>query len=179
MGSQYYWKCWEECISYLEEKNKLEIIAFSKELAQKFGVSSELMEKIFAVDLKSYSKKIDHYMEQCIERAKKESARALCLYYDIENGWDSTIYICKEFTRDNNQWISSKIWIEIGKARGFSGIYKKEAHGAFFADDISTGICILLMVRTTLAFKEVVEKYKDCGLHIGITCTDSDFVKVL
>ncbi|AGT45141.1 hypothetical protein [Treponema pedis] len=162
MSGQEYWNYWEKCIKYLEEKNTSEITAFSKKLAKDFGVSDELMEKIFAVNLKSYSNKIDVYMQQCIERAKRESAKALCLYYDIDNGWDSTIYICKDFCRDSNKWISSKSRIEIGKARGFSGIYKKEAHAVFFADGISTGICILLMVRTTLAFKDVVEKYKDC-----------------
>lgn len=119
-------------------------------------------------------------MKQCIQRARDEQAKALCLYYSMDNGWESTIYICKDFNRVNTTWISaSRSWIDIGKARGFSGIYKKEAEAAFLANDISTGICILLMLRTTLAFKDVTDRYKDCGLHICITCTGSDFVQLV
>lgn len=178
-GTQKYWEYWRKCISYLEKGNQEKAVEYAKDIARQLGVSETLANGIFAVNLSSYSAKIDSHMKQCIQRAKDEQAKALCLYYSMDNGWDSTIYICKDFDRDDSSWITdSRSWVDIGKARGFSGIYKKEAKSAFLADDISTGICILLMLRTSIAFKSVADKYKDCGLQICITCTESDFIQV-
>lgn len=178
--TQKYWLYWEQCIVYLESDNSVDAIAYAKDIAESLKVPAELISRIFTVKLTSYTKKIDSYMEECIKRAKNDHAKALCLYYSMDNGWESTMYICKDFSRDDNKWIgASRNWIDIGKARGFSGIFKKEAEEAFLADDMSTGICILLMLRTTLAFKDVTDKYKQCGLHMCITCTESDFVQVV
>ena len=175
-----YWAYWDTCVSYLESGKVNEAVEYARQIAEKLQVSKTLINRIFAVNLSSYSSKINSYMEQCLSKARDEHAKALCLYYSLDNGWDSTIYICKDFTRKNTNWISnSKSWIDVGKARGFSGIYKKEAKSAFLVDERSTGICILLMLMTTIAFKEVVDKYKDVGLYMCITCTDSDFIQLL
>lgn len=177
--TQKYWQYWEQCIVHLESNNVTEATEYATAIAQQLKVPTTLISRIFKVNLSSYSAKIDSYMEKCVQRAKEEQAKALCLYYSMDSGWDSTMYICKDFSREKATWIASRSWIDIGKARGFSGIYKKEAQSAFLADDMSTGICILLMVRTALAFKDVTDKYKDCGLHICITCTESDFVQLV
>lgn len=89
------------------------------------------MEKIFAVDLKSYSKKIDSYMEQCIERAKKESARDLCLYYDIDNGWDSTYMCAKSLIAIIINGFRPKVGLELEK-RGVFREFIKKRHTAHF-----------------------------------------------
>lgn len=148
--------------------------------ALRLEVPKELIDKIMAVSLKGYEKKIVSKMSECIERAHAENAEALCLYYNLDNGWDSTMYICKDYTKENNDWVSnSKSWVEVGKARGFSGIYKNDAEGAFFADKLSSGICTLLMLRTTIAFHNVAKRFSDCGLKLCITATESDFVRVV
>lgn len=101
-------------------------------------------------------------MNTCIQQAKDEQVKALCLYYSMDCGWESTMYNCKNFCRGENTWISaSRSWIDVCKARGFSGIYKKEVESAFLPNNISTGICISLMLKTPLAFKKVTNKYKD------------------
>lgn len=173
------YKHWKSCVEKIENGDIDGAINYALETAQQLKVPKELVDRIFAVNLKSYEKKIDGLMIQCIQRAKDENAEALCLYYSLDNGWDSTMYICKGYTKNNSAWIgASRSWIEIGKARGFSGIYKKDAESAFFCDEISSGICILLMLRTTLAFYHVAINYKDCDLKLCITCTESDFVRV-
>lgn len=178
--TQKYWQYWEECIAYLESGDTTKACEYARAKAEQLNVPEALINRIFAVNLSSYSAKIDACMEECIQRAKGEGAKALCLYYSMDNGWESTMYICKDFRREKASWISaSRSWIDIGKARGFSGIYKKEADSAFLVDDMSTGLCILLMLRTTLAFKDVTDKYKSCGMHLCITCTDSDFVQLV
>lgn len=174
------YKYWENCIALLEKGKIEDAMGYALDIALKLEVTKELIDKIMAVSLKGYEKKIEGKMNECIERAHAENAETLCLYYSLDNGWDSTIYICKDYTKENNDWISnSKSWVEIGKARGFSGIYKNDAEAAFFADKISSGICTLLMLRTTIAFYNVAQKFSDCGLKLCITATDSDFVRVL
>ena len=175
-----YYKYWEHCVSKIEDNKITEAIDYARKKALELNVPTELVNKIFSVNLDSFEKKINSNMSECIERGKNENAKALCLYYSLDNGWDSTIYIDKEYSKINNHWIgTSGSFVEIGKARGFSGIYKKDAEAAFFADDISTGICILLMLRTTIAFYNVTINYKDCGFKLCITCTDGDFVTVV
>jgi hypothetical protein len=174
------YKQWQICMAKIEDGNIEDAIDHARKIAPKLNVPQELIERIFAVNLKSACQKIDDKMEECIQRAKDENAKALCLWYSLDNGWDSTIYICKDYSHDNNQWITgTRSWINIGKIRGFSGFYKKEAESAFFADDISSGIVLLLMLRTTIAFYNIAQKYKNCGLKICISCTESDFVRVL
>lgn len=174
------YKYWENCIALLEKGEIENATSYAHDIALKLEVPKELIDKIMAVNLKGYEKKIAGKMNECIERANTENAKALCLYYSLDNGWDSTMYICKDYTKENNDWIStSRSWVEIGKARGFSGIYKNDAEEAFFADKISSGICTLLMLRTAVALYNVAQNFSDCGLTICITATENDFVRVL
>ncbi len=178
-AEQDYWAYWEKCISLFEKAGPEKAFEYAKDIAKRLHVPDALINRILAVNLSAYSAKIDGLMEECIRRAKDEKAKALCLYYDMDSGWESTMYICKDFSKKSNSWIgASRSWIDIDKARGLSGIYKKEADSAFLADDTSTGICILLMLKTALAFKVTADKYGDCGLHICITCTESDFIRL-
>ena len=171
---------WEECVKKIHKNQIIEAEEYGLRIAKKLNVSTELVNKILSINLKSFEKIIDEKMNECIERAREEDGEALCLYYDLDNGWESTMYICKNYTDKNSHWISkSRSWVDIGKVRGFSGIYKKEAGSAFFIDNISSGICILVMLRTTLAFYNTVKKYNNLGLKFCITCTESDFVRVV
>jgi hypothetical protein len=180
MGGLDHYAHWETCMALIGKGKPEEAARRALQSALALGVPKALADRIGAVNLAGFEKKIDGRMRECIARAKAENAEALCLYYSLDNGWDSTIYICKHYSDTRNDWITaSRSWIEIGKARGFSGIYKKEAHSAFFCDALSAGICILLMSRTTLAFYAVAQKYRDCGLKLCVTCTESDFVRVV
>jgi len=180
MSYEKYYPYWEKCVKKLEVGRIDDAICYASDIATKLTVNDKLIKKIFSINLLSYEKKIDNNMAESIKRAKNTNSKALCLYYSLDNGFDSTIYICKDYTTENNSWIGvSGNWIDIGKARGFSGIYKKDAESAFFADDISSGICILLMLRITVAFYNVAIKYKDCGLKLCVTCTEDDFVNLI
>jgi len=118
---------------------------FALETAIQLDVPKDLIDKIFSVNLKSYEKKIDEYMPQCIQRAKEENAEALCLYYSLDNGWDSTMYICKGYTKENSGWIgASRSWIvgglelqevglKLGKREAFPVSIKKKQSQRFFA----------------------------------------------
>ena len=174
-----YYEYWEECVKKIEQHQISEAIKYATDTAITLNVQQVLIDKIFSVNLQSYEKKIEKCLVECIQIGKQEKAKALLLYYSLDNGWDSLFYICKDYNSDNNDWGHPPIKrIEVGKARGFSGIYKKEAESAFFADDISSGICVLLMLRTTIAFYNVAVKYKDCGMKLCTTCTESDFVVI-
>lgn len=171
---------WEICMKLIEEGRIDESVSHANDIAEQLSVPKELIDRINAVNLKSFEKRIESKMSDCIQRAHSENAEALCLYYSLDNGWDSTMYVCKDFSPDSYRWISaSRSWIDIGKARGFAGIYKHEAESAFFCDDVSSGICLLLMLRTTIAFYNVAMKHQQCGLILCITGTESDFVRIV
>ena len=175
-----YYKHWECCVDLIEKGQIENATNYALKIAPKLNVPQSLIDKIMSVNLKSYEKNIEAKMDECIERATSENAEVLCLYYSLDNGWDSTMYIDKNYTKESNYWLTkSRSWIDIGKARGFSGIYKKDAESAFFADKISSGICTLLMLRTTIAFYNVAQKFSNCGLKFCITATESDFVRVV
>ncbi|RUT69197.1 hypothetical protein D0817_16950 [Flavobacterium cupreum] len=176
-----YYKYWETCVEFIEKGEIENAENFALNIASTLTVPKDLINKIITVNLKSYEKKIEEKMPDCIQRAKIENSDALCLYYSLDNGWDSIMYICKNYSKGTGDWISNDYTsiIDIGKARGFSGIFKKKAESAFFTDKISSGICILLMLRTTIAFYNVAKKFKDCGLKLCITATESDFVRVI
>ncbi|MEO8535657.1 MAG: hypothetical protein ABI441_18010 [Flavobacterium sp.] len=177
---QKYYKHWETCVQFIEKGEIENAENFALTVAAKLTLGQELITRIMTVNLSSYERKIEEKIEECIKSSINENTEALCLYYDLDNGWDSIIYICENYTKEDGEWISdSRNVIEIGRGRGFSTIYKKEAESAFFADEISSGICILLMLRTTIAFYNIAGKFKSCGLKFCITCTESDFVRVL
>ncbi|MBN9299721.1 MAG: hypothetical protein J0I41_22150 [Filimonas sp.] len=174
-----HYEHWEHCKKLIEEDKIAYARDYATEIAIKLGVSKELIDKIMSVNLKSYENRINNKMSTCISRAKTENSVALCLYYDMDNGWESTMYICKSYAHDNNYWITaSRSWVDIGRARGFSGFYKNDAEAAFFCDNTSAGICLLLMLQTTVAFYNVAKAYRNCGLIICITATENDFVRV-
>ncbi|CAH0276574.1 hypothetical protein [Chryseobacterium sp. Bi04] len=173
------YKYWRSCADLIESGKIEEATNYALEITLKLGLSKEVVEKIMAVSLKGFEKKIEEKMNGCLKKAKEENAEALCLYYSMDNGWDSTMYICKDYSTENTSWISeSRSWIDLGKTRGFSEIYKNTAESAFFANKISSAVCILLMFRTTIAFYNVAQKFSDCGLKLCITATESDFVRV-
>ena len=174
-----YYNHWEKCVKRIEQNQIEKAIEYALEISSKMNVPQELIDRIFAVNLQSYEKKIEKHLVECLQLGQQSKAQAILLYYSLDNGWDSAFYICKDFNKDNNEWLFPPISrVGIGKARGFSGIYKKEAESAFFADDISSGICILLMLRTTIAFYNVAVKYKDRGIKLCVSCTEDDFVLI-
>lgn len=110
----------------IETGRVAEVEKYAKEIALELGLTQQLIDRIFTVNLKCFEKKIDDVIGNVILRAQAEHAKALCLYYDIDNSWDSTIYICKNYCQEDNTWITdSRSWVDIGKIRRFSGIYKK------------------------------------------------------
>jgi hypothetical protein len=176
---QNYYKYWEQCLAKIEAQQAKEAEEFALQIAKDLKIPQKLIDKIYAVNLKNYQKKIDEKLKEAISSIGP-ATKAICLYYSIDNSWESTLYICDDYSDENINWVGkSRKWIDAGLLRKFSAIYKKDAESAFFCDNLSSGILILLMFRTTKAFAEIAGSYKNCGVKLCITCTESDVVKII
>lgn len=165
---------------YIEKGNFAEAEKYAINVANQLKLNPDLIKKIIAVSLSSYQQRLEQYLPICLERAKVEQAKAICLYYDLDNGWDSTFFISQHYHPTNSDWISmSRSWINIGRVRGLNKFYRHEAQYAFFADEISTAICLLVISKTTMVFWHALEKFRDSEVKICITCTDSDFIRLV
>ncbi|SES79535.1 hypothetical protein [Thorsellia anophelis] len=179
-----YYNYWSKCKELIESGNIAQAQEYVMDTAIALKLDNTLIDKILSVPLKKYQHTLEHYIPICIERAQAEQAKAICLFYDVDNGWDSTFYFCQEYHPVNHDWIAmSRSWINIGRARGLNGFYRKQAESAFFCDEISTAVCLLVMFKTTITFWHAIEKYLDqCqnkDIKLCITCSDDDSVRLI
>lgn len=173
-----YYKYWEECSSMLENGQIDEAKTYIVGEAKKLGVSDELIDKIFAVNLKRYENKLKKDFDELLKQVT-ENTQAVCLYYSVDNSWGGTYYICNTYDDNDINWFaSSREWIDTARMRKFGEIFERDAESAFFSDPEGSGILSLLMYRTTVVFSNVIRQYKDLALKIGISCDEDSFVKI-
>lgn len=74
-------KYWERCVDQIEKGQIENATIYALKTAVKLDVSQALIDRIMSISLKSYEKKVEAQMDECLKRAKLENAEALCLYY--------------------------------------------------------------------------------------------------
>lgn len=164
-----YYKYWEECSSMIENGQIEEAKTYIVNAAKKLGVSDEIINKIFAVNLKRYENKLKKDFDEVLKQVT-EDTQAICLYYSVDNSWEGTYYICNTYDDNDINWFaSSREWIDTARMRKFGEIFERDAESAFFSDPESSGILSLLMYRTTVTFSNVIKQYKDLALKVGIS----------
>lgn len=173
-----YYKYWEECSSMIENGQIDEAKTYIVGGAKKLGVSDEIIDKIFAVNLKRYENKLKKDFDEVLKQVT-ENTQAICLYYSVDNSWEGTYYICNTYDDNDINWFgSSRKWIDTARMRKFGDIFEREAESSFFSNPEGSGILSLLMYRTTVAFSNVIRQYKDLAFKIGISCDEDSFVKI-
>ena len=173
-----YYKYWEECSSMIENGQIEEAKTYIVNAAKKLGVSDEIINKIFAVNLKRYENKLKKDFDEVLKQVT-EDTQAICLYYSVDNSWEGTYYICNTYDDNDINWFaSSREWIDTARMRKFGEIFERDAESAFFPDPESSGILSLLMYRTAVTFSNVIKQYKDLALKVGISCDEDSFVKI-
>ena len=154
--------------------------AYALRQAHEFNVPEEIIEKIAGYDTKTYRKKLDTGMKECLARLQEHAAKALYVYYDVDNGWNTCIYLCDTYEdTDPDCWFGrSRKWVDVGGLRKFASIYKHDAESAFFCDGLSTGIGLLLIVHTLRAIRDVVLPYEDRCPIVCAWCADDIYAKL-
>lgn len=173
-----YYKCWEKCSSIIEDGQIDKAEAYILGEAKKMGVSDEVTNKIFAVNLKRYENKLKKDFDEVLKHVT-DDIQAICLYYSVDDSWSGTYYLCNTYNDNDIEWFgNSRNWFDTGRMRKFGEIFERDAESAFFCDPVGSGILSLLMYRTTIAFVNVISQYKDLRLNIGISCDENSFVKI-
>ncbi len=101
-----YYKYWEECSSMIENGQIEEAQTYIVNAAKQLGVSDEIINKIFAVNLKRYENKLKKDFDEVLKQVT-EDTQAICLYYSVDNSWEGTYYICNTYDDNDINWFAS------------------------------------------------------------------------
>lgn len=151
---------------------------FALKTSKDLGLSDRLLKTINNINLSNYEKSIEEAIPEAIEVAKEFNAKAIYFDYDIDNDWDSYLFICSDYNsieEDNEDW-STKWVASINTVSLFdyADIFLKEANQDFFKKDKDTAILLILIARTNILFAKAALKCKDCGFKICIGYHDQD-----
>ena len=151
---------------------------FALKTSKDLGLSDRLLKTINNINLSNYEKSIEEAIPEAIEVAKEFNAKAIYFDYDIDNDWDSYLFICSDYNSVEDgiedwstKWVASIITVSLFD---YADIFLKEANQDFFEGKHDTAILLMLIARTNILFAKAALKYKDCGFKICIGYHDQD-----
>ena len=151
---------------------------FAVKTCKSLGLSDKMLKMINNVNLGNYEKSIEKAIPEAIEVAKEFDAKAIYFDYDIDNDWDSYLFICSDYNsvEDDNEGWSTKWVASINTVSlyEYADIFLKEAKQNFFESNEDTAILLMLIAKTNILFARAALKYKDCGFKICIGYHDQD-----
>ena len=108
--------------------------------------------------------------------AQKQKAPAIYFEYDLDNNWDSTFFICKEYSalEDNDDdWASN--WnedLQGPRLKEFANIYEIDG---FDINETAVGSTIYLIARTVISYAKAYQVLSDeSSLAVCIAFHDQD-----
>ncbi|MFB8427074.1 hypothetical protein ACFC4S_34595 [Priestia megaterium] len=160
--------CLDELQAELFEKSYEEMEAKYYELCST-NVESNEAERIHNINLDTFQMKVKISLEEAVHIVNEQSAKAIYFEYDMDNGWESTFFICNGYSsliEEDDDWASDWIdEIEGPSNKEFAQIYQENG---FDATEKARVITIFLIVRTLVAFTKAVKNIKvDIPLCIG------------
>lgn len=117
------------------------------------------LRKVIDVDLTDYTRALDHAIGDALSRVEKSDPAALYFEYDLDNGWESAIFLCSAFEPPFvpfAEWpIGSDEHVEGPALPAFA-----KAFGRFGWDNTeeSRAMVIVTVARTTAAFGRALHR---------------------
>lgn len=114
---------------------------------------TDIAKAIQLVSLKDYQEALQDLLAHGLTVAYSEGAKAIYFEYDLDNDWDSTLFICEDYQpleEDDDEWACE--WVdEINgpSLATFGNLY--ESHG-FDDTNEAIGSTLYLIVRTVLEY---------------------------
>ncbi|TPF19093.1 hypothetical protein [Priestia megaterium] len=160
--------CLEELQAELFEKSYEEIEAKYYELCST-NVGGNETERIHNINLDTFQTQVKSSLQEAGCIVNEQSAKAIYFEYDMDNGWESTFFICDGYSsilEEDDDWASDWIdEIEGPSNKEFAQIYQENG---FDATEKAKIITLFLIVRTLVAFVKAVKNIKiDVPLCIG------------
>lgn len=106
--------------------------------------------------------------------ADQNSAAALYFEYDMDNDWQSSFFICNDYTmlsEEDDDWASD--WISSVKGPDLKEFAKIYAENGFDYNEEAIGITLYLIIKTVILFGKVAESI-EINIPICIGFHDQD-----
>ncbi|MBJ7950017.1 hypothetical protein [Bacillus cereus group sp. N24] len=141
----------------------LEIEEKYYELCSKL-VGKEQAKRIQNINLDLFQSKLKDAFSTSLHIANQNSAEAIYFEYDMDNDWNSTFFICDEYTKlseEDDDWASDWISeVEGPDLKEFAQIYNENR---FDNNEKALGTTLYLIARTVVTFKKII-----ATIHIPI-----------
>lgn len=146
-----------------------------------FNICSELAgteraNSIKRVDLNEYVNELKTGLEQSLKIAQEQTARAIYFEYDLDNNWDSSFFICDEYSPledEDDDWASD--WnenLEGSSLEEFADIYQLDG---FDSNEAAIGSIIYLVARTVISYAKAYQILSDeSSIAVCIAFHDQD-----
>ena len=130
---------------------------------------------IKSLDFDRYQQALSSGLDQAKRMASRLEARAIYLEYDLDNDWESTFFLCKEYrseAADDDDWACDYVQTIPGPAfPEASAIYDENG---FDRTPLATGSTLYLIARTVASFGRVACLAPSGSLPICIAYHDQD-----
>lgn len=127
-------------------------------------VGKEQAKRIQNINLDLFQSKLKDAFSTSLHIANQNSAEAIYFEYNMDNDWNSTFFICDEYTKLSegdddwaSEWISE---VEGPDLKEFAQIYTENG---FDNNEKALGTTLYLIARTVVTFKKIIET-----IHIQI-----------
>ncbi|MGE6347742.1 hypothetical protein ACQKIY_02085 [Bacillus mycoides] len=115
--------------------------------------SSEDAERIKLIPLDSYKESMRIGLKEALKVAESEEAKAIYFEYDLDNEWDSQLYVCDDYMFlevEDDDWASD--WTDEIKGPSLGELADIYGENGFDSDEKAIGITLYLIARTVCSF---------------------------
>ncbi|EJR57562.1 hypothetical protein IIM_00169 [Bacillus cereus VD107] len=120
-------------------------------------VGKEQAKRIQNINLDLFQSKLKDAFSTSLHIANQNSAEAIYFEYDMDNDWNSTFFICDEYTKlseEDDDWASDWISeVEGPNLKEFAQIYTENG---FDNNDKALSTTLYLIARTVVTFKKII-----------------------
>ncbi|MDN3233149.1 hypothetical protein [Priestia megaterium] len=121
----------------------------------------DIEKRIRNINLDIYQTQLRSSLYEALHIVNEQSIEAIYFEYDMENDWESTFFVCDEYSslsEEDDDWASD--WIEEVEGpinKEFAYIYQENG---FDSTEKAKAVTLFLVVRTVIAFGTVAQSMK-------------------
>ncbi|MBL0386462.1 hypothetical protein JJB07_07360 [Tumebacillus sp. ITR2] len=129
-----------------------------------------LDERTREVSLSLYQEQLEKGLKKALQLAKRTFSQAVYFEYDLDNGWDSSFFVCKNY---NPPEAEDEDWACPGPGtRDFAGPSLPEF--AELYTEFETPTTVSLIAATVLAYIRACRNVQSDDIHLCIAFHDQD-----
>lgn len=136
-------------------------------------------DRLRSLDISDFEAELHANSVEALARARKSGARAIYFEYDLDNGWSSNFFICKDYSPlDKHKDYGDDDWAceWVDELRGPECPSFADAYSEFgYRDEpAKMGPTLLLIARTIAAFARATSKLEPGNIALTLAFHDQD-----